>query len=318
MSLVLLLGEFIIFMIRITFLRIMLFAFPMLILAQPQIQSVVSAASFQPGLPAGGALATVFVSGSTTATPGTYVAPTSEPLPLSLGGVGISINGASAPILAVVIPAGQSSYTQINFQVPMERNVSSPNNNFVGTLSVSGSGGTATMAVPSLPEWGGFFSDANGYAVALHASDRSLVTTQSPAQPGEPIIAYADDFSRLIWPPPPIAIPVPPQPIFQFPALGPLGAPPNGLYLYLQTYPTSGPSFPTGSPTSCTNTPALQVTFEGLAANMVGVEEIDFVVPTNQTAGNWALFFNIGSNSNGSGCDGNIGSSSPYVLLPVG
>jgi hypothetical protein len=103
MSLVLLLGEFIIFMIRITFLRIMLFAFPMLILAQPQIQSVVSAASFQPGLPAGGALATLFVSG-TIGAPGTYIAPPGEPLPMSLAGFDISINEAYAPILAVVVP----------------------------------------------------------------------------------------------------------------------------------------------------------------------------------------------------------------------
>jgi uncharacterized protein (TIGR03437 family) len=297
-------------MIRVAFSRILLLALPALTWGQPQIPLVVNAASFQPGLPAGGALATLFVSG-TIGTPGTYIAPPGQPLPMSLAGFDISINEAYAPILAVVVPpAGGSGYTQINFQVPIERNASLLPNNYAGTFSAVG----VTIPVPPLPQWGGFFSGANGYAIALHSSNGSPVTTQNPAQPGESIIAYADDF-YAVWPPPPIAIPAPAQPAFQIANLVSRGQPGS---LYLQAYPTSGPSFPTGTPTSCTNTPALQVTFEGLAANMVGVEEIDFVVPANQAAGNWALFFNIGSNSNGSGCNGNIGSSSPYVLLPVG
>jgi hypothetical protein len=59
----------------------------------------------------------------------------------------------------------------------------------------------------------------------------------------------------------------------------------------------------------------------GLAAGSVGVEEINFVVPSNQRSGNFALFFNIGSCPDGSGIPGNCGAtlglSSPYVLLPV-
>lgn len=297
-------------MIRVAFSRILLLVFPVLTWGQPQTPLVVNAASFQPGLPAGGALATLFVS-STIGTPGTYIAPAGQPLPMSLAGFDISINQAYAPILAVIVPsAGGSGYAQINFQVPIERNASLLPNNYAGTFSAAG----VTIPVPPLPQWGGFFSDANGNAIALHSSNGSPITAQNPAQPGESIIAYADDF-YAVWPPPPIAIPAPAQPAFQIANLVSRGQPGS---LYLQTYPTSGPSFPTGTPTSCTNTPALQVTFEGLAANMVGVEELDFVVPANQAAGNWALFFNIGSNSNGSGCNGNIGSSSPYVLLPVG
>jgi uncharacterized protein (TIGR03437 family) len=72
---------------------------------------------------------------------------------------------------------------------------------------------------------------------------------------------------------------------------------------------------------SATNTPALKVTFEGLAVGKVGVEEIDFVVPANQQSGNWPLFFNAGSCPDGSGVPGTCGStgaaSSQYVLLPV-
>jgi len=232
-----------------------------------------------------------------------------------LAGIQITVNSAFAPILAVIIPPnGQAGYTQINFQVPLERNVSPFGNTFAGNFSVFGPSPGVSVPVPPLPEWGGFFSNGSGYAIALHASDRSLITTQNPAHAGESIVAYANDFFG-VWPPPPISIAVPRQLTFQFPGTGPLG--PTGMNLYLQTYPTSQPSFPTGSLVSCTNTPALRVTFEGLAAGMVGVEEIDFVVPANQTPGNWALFFNIGSSSVGSGCNGNSGSSSPYVLVPV-
>jgi uncharacterized protein (TIGR03437 family) len=61
------------------------------------------------------------------------------------------------------------------------------------------------------------------------------------------------------------------------------------------------------------------VTFEGLAPGMTGVEQINFVVPASQQAGNWALFFNVGScpNGGGAGTCSPSGGSSPYALLPV-
>ncbi len=300
-------------MIRVTFPGILILAFSSLAWGQPQIPSVVNSASFETGLPAGGALATLFVSG-VSGSPGIHTAPPGQALPLSLAGIQISVNSAFAPILAVIIPpSGSSGYTQINFQVPMERNASPSANSFLGNFSVFGPSPGISVPVPSLPEWGGFFSSGSGYAAALHASDRSLVTTQNPAHPGEPIIAYGDDL-YAVWPATPMAIPIPTQPTFELANLPSRGEPGN---IYLQTYPTPGPSFPTGATVSCTNTPALQVSFEGLAAGMVGVEEIDFVVPANQTPGNWALFFNIGSSSDGSGCNGNSASSSPYVLVPI-
>src|ERR1700739_1322007 len=114
-----------------------------------------------------------------TAAPGTYVAPAGQPLPFSLAGISVAVTAGAAPILAVVVPADRQAGTmQINFQVPMERNVSLELDsrgqpNVPGTLSVGG----ATIPLPPPPTWGGFFSDpsTNGYAIALHASDRSLV-----------------------------------------------------------------------------------------------------------------------------------------------
>ncbi len=299
-----------------------------------KIEAIVNAASFQPGLPDGGSLATIFCSGldsSLTGQAGTVIAPASSPLPTQLAGVQVSINGAPAPILAVVIPqAGDPTNAQINFQVPIERNVSLTTNvGMAGTLSVvvqNASTPVATDTLTTLPTPsedtrlftgvlpGGFFSDANGYAIALHASDLSLVTLQNPAHQGETITAYANDFFP-VWPPPPIGFPTPPEPLFELlpGAITGIGSP---YFPYLQTYVKPIPQNPA---TFYALTPALKVTFQGLAPGMVGVEQISFVVPEHQQPGDWPLFFNVGSCPDGSGCCNGCGGSlsSAYVNLPV-
>ena len=183
--------------------------------SQVVIRAVVNAASFlsitdqsQFGggatiVPSGGALATLFCSGITT-NPGVFTAPSSTPLPFVLGGVRVKVNGALAPLLAVVIPPnGQAgAYAQINFQVPLERN-SAPDEAAEENVavSISSSDGFASSTILfAVRGAGGFFSDANGYAAAQHASDYSQVTVQNPAHAGETIIAYADDFFE-VWPP---------------------------------------------------------------------------------------------------------------------
>jgi uncharacterized protein (TIGR03437 family) len=293
---------------------------------QAQITSVVNAASFQPGLPSGGSLATMFCSGLNNLKAGTYLA-SSSPLPYTLGGLTVTVNNGVAPLLAVVIDS--SGNAQINFQVPMERNASllPVGGNHPGSLI--GCGPTVTDLAPS--GWGGFFADAEGYAVAQHASDNSQVTLQNPARAGETIILYADDFFP-VWPTPLVGLPVPIGTLFEaplfakqtfpFPFVSTYFAETTLSYLYLQDYPATNCNPPLGC-SSFATTPALQVTFEGLAPGQVGVEQINFVVPANQQPGDWALFFNMGSCPDGSGppgrCgyDGGKGLSSPYVKLPV-
>jgi len=287
---------------------------------QPQITAIVNAASFQSGLPTGGALATIFCSGVPGVKPGSYQA-SGFPLPYTLGGLHVAINNGFAPLLAVAIDS--SGNAQINFQVPFERNVSliPVGGYYTGQLGACG----ATMtAFPQPSSWGGFFADANGYAIAQHASDYSLVTPQNPAHAGETIVAYADDFFS-VWPPPPLAIPTPQQPLFQIAAVvagfpSPVGSSQTGLYL--QTYPSLVCLIGLGCNNSFASTPALQVTFEGLAPGQIGVEQINFVIPTNQQPGDWALFFNTGSCLDGrpssqGQCGNPGGGSSPYVKLPV-
>ena len=293
--------------------------------SQVVIKAVVNSASFQslagkndlslgvPLFPSGGALATAFCSGITK-NPGVYVA-SSTPLPFLLGGVSVYVNGGIAPLLAVVIPSQDqsSALTQINFQVPMERNsvqrVGSLTENSLENveIDITSDSGPASLTINNtLRGLGGFFTDGNGYVIAQHASDYSPVTLQNPAHAGQTIIAYADDFFE-VWPPPPMGFPVPLQPLFKLdPNLAVSDLYYHGQHLYLQSYPP--PNFKGGTAAS---TPAIQILFEGLAPGMIGVEQINFVVPPNQQPGDWALFFNVNP-------DGGLqGVSSAAVVLPV-
>jgi uncharacterized protein (TIGR03437 family) len=288
---------------------------------QPKIEAIVNAATFQPGLPYGGGLATLFVSGL-SGTPGTYLAASSAPLPFALAGVGVEVNYALAPILAVVIPpAGQSAVAQINFQVPLERNASirplTPGGfpGYLALMQPQGGGRAIQAPLGDPPLFGGFFSDGQGYAIAQHASDYRTVTVQNPAHAGETILAYANDLYP-VWPSPPVGFPVPQQLLFQFTSHGPFptytDSPGN---LYLQAYP--GQAVTPAQGIVPPNTPPLTILFQGLAPGLVGVEQINFVVPANQQPGDWPLFFDTGCPPGQvSGCPGG-GNASPSVKLPV-
>ncbi|HXP86667.1 MAG TPA: hypothetical protein VN841_18195 [Bryobacteraceae bacterium] len=238
----------------------------------------VDSASFAAGLPLGGALGTIFVSGL-TGKPGLVVAASLSPLSFELAGVRVTVNGAPAPILAVAIPtAGSSAPGQINFQVPLERNTTAGE---TYTMSVSQTGNGQVRVPGAVFDVsyliGGFFADANQYVIAQHASDYSTVTVQNPAHAGETIIAYANNFFQ-VWPPPPIGIPVPSQPLFQLN---------TGVYPGLNHLVLVGPM----GLQMASRSPDLQILFAGLAPGLVGVEQLNIVIPANQGPGDWALIF---------------------------
>src|ERR1700693_2481881 len=95
-----------------------------ILVCQPTIVAVVNSASFQAGPPAGGALATAYVSGLSALTPGNYVASFSQPLPHTLGGVTVMVDNDYAPLLSVFVPSDQTANVQVNFQVPLSANAS--------------------------------------------------------------------------------------------------------------------------------------------------------------------------------------------------
>ncbi len=145
---------------------------------------VVNAASFLPGV-SPGALATIFGTNLTDVT-GTVTAGT-NPFPTVLANVAVTVNGVPAAIFSISYVNGQD---QISFQVPSETNTGKG----AADIQVFDYGTQqAEMLVDSYTEDPGIFAYQKYgqlYAVALHASDYSLVTPDNPASRGEVILLY--------------------------------------------------------------------------------------------------------------------------------
>lgn len=147
---------------------------------------VVNAASFAP-MPhpvSPGAIVALFGANlaSETATAG------SIPLPTSLGGVSVTVDGTPAPLFSV-------GSTQINFQMPFEVTA-----NLVG-IKVTKGGSTSNVAlVPVTATSPGVFQWNDGEtpnrAVVTHA-DYSLVTRDNPARRGETIQVWVNGLGVL-------------------------------------------------------------------------------------------------------------------------
>jgi uncharacterized protein (TIGR03437 family) len=145
---------------------------------QPQTPSiasggVVNAASFTAQL-SPGALATIFGTNFT----GTGVdAIGSLPLPPSLGGVSVQVNGVAAPVL-------YASSGQINFQIPWE----SPTGSVTVAVGINGLTST-TVNVTIQAAAPGLFVQGS-HAIVQNSPDFSLNSSSNPAKVGSTIIAY--------------------------------------------------------------------------------------------------------------------------------
>jgi uncharacterized protein (TIGR03437 family) len=144
-------------------------------------KAITNAASFHPGLPHPGGLASIFVEGLDLT--GTVVS-SALPPPRELAGVAIAVDGTDAPILAVADLGGGRQ--QINFQVPFE---AKSNRVEVRYKSLS------TFAFPETVG-PGIFVLPTGEA-AIQRSDYSLVTADNPARAGEVIIVYGTGFGPV-------------------------------------------------------------------------------------------------------------------------
>jgi len=143
--------------------------------ATPHITSngVVNAASYVAQL-SPGSLGSIFGSsfGTATATAG-------APLPLNLSGISVTVNGRSAPVLAVT-PG------QINFQVPWATEIGSAS----VVVSVNGTLSN-TASVPVVAAAPGLFAQSAGRALVQNA-DYSVNTAQNPAKMGTTIVTYVN------------------------------------------------------------------------------------------------------------------------------
>jgi uncharacterized protein (TIGR03437 family) len=140
---------------------------------QITVASVTDAASYGPRV-APGSLATVFgtsLAGSTASASGL-------PLPTTLGGARVIINGTAAPLL-------YASPTQINFQVP--RTLAAGTASLIVSSTSGGASGAFSFVVT--PEAPGIFQDSSNNAAAQNSSYQA-VTSKNPAAAGSTVIVY--------------------------------------------------------------------------------------------------------------------------------
>jgi uncharacterized protein (TIGR03437 family) len=248
---------------------LVLMPFSLLQADQPiQIVALTNSADFQLGLPQKGSLASIFCTGLQGSL-GVVTAPPQYPLPTEIvsGGlsISVSINFTPAPILAIAFEQG---YQQLNVQVPWE----APEEPlFVQVFQGSNS---AYLVDPNpwvdLPsgnpatfKWSIFFVDSQGYAIVQHASNYSQVTEQTPAVPGEFLVAYGINLG-----------PVDNVPVSGYPA---------------PSDPLASNQVPQDacmmSDIVTIGTASVIPAYVGLAPGIVGVYQVNFQVPANVPAG---------------------------------
>jgi uncharacterized protein (TIGR03437 family) len=210
--------------------------------AQPQRPSAaaaVNAASFEPGAVAGSAL-TVF-GAAIAAGPGITAAST-IPLPRSLGGLAVKVNGRDAPIYAVADVNGTS---QVNIQVPWETTGDK------ASIVLARDGvSSLPLEVPLLAAQPGVFAAGGNTAILVRPSDQTLVTAARPLAAGEVVYFYATGLG----------------PVGNTPATG-SGGPSNPL------------AHAAAAPTVTIGGIACEVLFAGLAPEFVGLYQINIRIP---------------------------------------
>jgi uncharacterized protein (TIGR03437 family) len=176
------------------------------------------------------------------------VTPAVLPLPSAVSGTMVLIGGIQAPLFYI-------SPGQINAQIPFGL---TPNQQYQVIVSANGALTTPqpiqiNSGVPSV------LAFTSGAVVAQHA-DNTLVSTSSPAVPGENLVIYL-----------------------------------TGLGATTVNVPSGSPS-PSSPLAYVTNTPALTLNgnsipllFAGLTPGLVGLYQINFQVPAMLAAGNYTL-----------------------------
>jgi uncharacterized protein (TIGR03437 family) len=209
----------------------------------PVLTTVVNAADFGVKISAGG-LATIFGTGLATVT----ASAPSLPLPITLEGSQVFINGASAPITFV-------STEQINLQIPIGTLVGTPVQvavvlNGVSSLPVMVTFSTTAPAVFAYDR-----VPASTDPIIVH-TDNSLVTPTAPAQAGEILTIYATGAGTL-----------------------------NNAPLDGQPAPSSPDATTKATPSVLVGTAAASVQFSGLTPGSVGLLQINIQLPATLQTG---------------------------------
>ena len=217
---------------------------------------ITNAASFRAGLVPGG-IVTIFGTSLTTGVTGVVVA-VEFPLPTSLKGTSITVNGIPAPLIAISNVDGNE---QINLQIPQE--VAGQG---TAIIIVTNNGvASADLQVPILSAQPGIFMVDGQNGAILHG-DFSALSPSSPAARGETVALYATGLGSTT-PALPTNVPAPVAPLSTVQA-------------------------------GCTVTVggvAANVVFCGLAPGLVGVYQVNFTVPLNAASGSADVAIRVGS-----------------------
>ncbi len=141
--------------------------------AQPSVSAVLNAASAS-GEIAPGSLASIYGSGFAASTEQAE----SFPLPTTLGGVTVTLNGTACPLLFV-------NSTQINFQVPFE---TQPGAATLKVTTNSASSSSVTIAIFAAAP--GIFPGAAAGSAAAENQDSSVNSDSNPAAAGSVITVF--------------------------------------------------------------------------------------------------------------------------------
>jgi uncharacterized protein (TIGR03437 family) len=220
--------------------------------------TVVNPASYLPGMTAG-SFAAVFAAGVLD-DPGMVVADR-IPLPASLNGVSVTVDGLPAPILAL---ANVHGVEQVNFQAPFEIA-----GRVAASVTVARNGAASSAAgVPVLELQPAVYTSDGVRAIVVHAADYTLVTEERPLAAGEFGFVYATGLG----------------PVANQPATG-SGGPVSPLATVLAAPRVSLAGL------SC------DVPFAGLAPTLVGVYQVNFRVPPGAPTGLQDLVLSAGGAS---------------------
>lgn len=176
-----------------------------------------------------------------------------RPLPTTLGGVQVSINGIPAPIyyvsptqVAVLVPFLVNSTYYSVAQIRLTNNSEAqPLSNVVTSFVYRTTPGVFTLTPGGL-----------GYGALQHGADYSLITPSHPALPGETIIAYVTGLG-IVSPP------------IQDGAVG----------------PSDQPSYTLNSITAGTGGTVNPAVFSGLVPTVSALYQVNMTVPATATAG---------------------------------
>jgi len=148
------------------------------------LDAVVNSGNFAFGKPvAPGTIVTLFGGGFAAGS----AAATDTPLPSSLGGVSVAVNGLAAPLFFV-------SPNQINLQVPFE--VTGTQAMVVVNTAAAQSAPFTILLTSASPAIYTVLSNGSGPGAITHADGR-LISRDNPAQPGETVIVYGTGFGTV-------------------------------------------------------------------------------------------------------------------------